>query len=45
MRSDRVYRKGLDNGTIRAELINGSGKQFDPDYLAVFLRLFDKGEL
>ena len=45
MRSDRIYRKGLDDNTIRTELINGSGKQFDPDYLTAFISLFDKGEL
>ena len=45
MRSDRVYRKGLDDDTIRRELINGSGKQFDPELLTVFLSLFDGGEL
>ena len=45
MRSDRVYRKGLDDDTIRRELINGSGKQFDPDYLAVFLSMFNENAL
>ena len=45
MRSDRVYRKGMDDDTIRRELVNGSGTQFDPDYLTVFLSLFDEGEL
>ena len=45
MRSDRVYRKGLDDDTIRRELINGSGKQFDPDYLTVFLLMFDENAL
>ena len=45
MRSDRVYRKGMDDEAIRAELIKGAGKQFDPDYLAAFLSLFDEGKL
>ena len=45
MRSDRVYRKGMDDDAIRAELINGSGTQFDPEYLTVFLSLFNEGEL
>ncbi len=45
MRSDRVYRKGLDDDTIRRELAMGSGKQFDPQFLTVFLSLFDGGEL
>ena len=45
MRSDRVYRKGLDDDTIRSELKNGAGKQFDPEYLDVFLSLFNEGKL
>lgn len=45
MRSDRVYRKGLDDDTIRRELTNGSGKQFDPELLTVFLSMFNAGEL
>ncbi len=45
MRSDRVYRKGLDDDTIRRELLNGSGKQFDPELLTVFLSLFNAGKL
>ncbi|MBO4933561.1 MAG: hypothetical protein J5441_00085 [Clostridia bacterium] len=45
MRSDRVYRKGMDDDAIREELINGSGTQFDPEYLTVFLSLFNEGEL
>ena len=45
MSSDRVYRKGMEKDAIRRELVNGSGKQFDPEYLSVFLKLFDDGEL
>lgn len=45
MRSDRVYRKGMNADTIRSELINGSGTQFDPEYLTVFLSLFNEGKL
>ena len=45
MRSDRVYRKGLDDDTTRRELTNGSGKQFDPELLTVFLSMFNAGEL
>ncbi|MBQ9545296.1 MAG: HD domain-containing protein [Clostridia bacterium] len=45
MRSDRVYRKGLDDDTIRRELVNGSGKQFDPKLLKVFLEMFNEGAL
>ena len=45
MRSDRIYRKGLDPAHIREELIRGSGKQFDPVYLEAFVRLADSGAL
>ena len=45
MHSDRIYRKGLPLDVIRKELVEGRGKQFDPDYLDAFLRLFDSGEL
>ena len=45
MRSDRIYRKGLSKEAIREELINGKGKQFDPDMLDVFVNLADEGEL
>lgn len=45
MRSDRVYRKGMSDSAIRSELVNGSGKQFDPEFLDVFLSLFNAGEL
>lgn len=45
MRSDRVYRKGLARNVIREELIRGRGRQFDPDFLDVFLTLFDAGTL
>ncbi len=45
MNSDRIYRKALDKEIIRKELIQGRGTQFDPDYLDVFLHLFDEGKL
>lgn len=45
MSSDRVYRKALPKDVIRAELIRGKGTQFDPDMLAVFLAMFEAGEL
>lgn len=45
MRSDRIYRKGLTPERIRAELVAGSGGQFDPTYLEAFLRLVDDGTL
>ena len=45
MNSDRVYRKALSRDIIRRELINGRGRQFDPQYLDVFVRLLDAGRL
>ena len=45
MRSDRIYRKGLAVGKIRAELIEGRGTQFDPALLDAFVELADSGVL
>lgn len=45
MRSKRIYRESLPLDVIRNELVNGRGKQFDPEYLDVFLGLFDEGAL
>lgn len=45
MNSDRIYRKALPADVIRQELINGRGTQFDPEYLDVFLKLFDEHKL
>ena len=45
MKSDRVYRKGLDKDTIRSELVRGSGSQFDPGYLSEYLELLDQGSI
>lgn len=45
MNSKRVYRESLSPHRIRQELINGKGTQFDPEYLEVFIRLFDEGKL
>ncbi len=41
MNSKRVYRDGLPRELIRQRLFEGRGTQFDPDYLDVFLTLFD----
>jgi len=41
MHSDRIYRKGLPQETIRHEMIRGRGTQFDPELLDAFLRLMD----
>lgn len=45
MSSNRVYRKRLAADVIRDELVKGRGTQFDPDFLPVFLRLFDEGKV
>lgn len=45
MKSDRIYRKGFPDSKIRSELANGKGTQFQPDFLDVFLVLFDTGVL
>ncbi len=45
MNSKRVYRDVLPKEIIRRELINGKGTQFDPDYLDVFIKLFDEDKL
>lgn len=45
MHSDRIYRKGLPHDVVRAELVRGRGRQFDPYYLDAFLELFDSGAL
>lgn len=45
MSSDRIYRKALPRDVIREELVNGRGGQFDPDFLDVFLELFDNRKL
>ncbi len=45
MSSRRVYRNSLSREKIREELVKGKGTQFDPDFIEVFLRLFDEGKL
>ena len=45
MSSKRIYRDSLAPYRIRQELENGRGTQFDPEYLDVFLQLFDEGKL
>lgn len=45
MNSKRVYRNPLEKATIRKELENGKGKQFDPVYIEKFLELLDSGAL
>ena len=45
MSSNRIYRKALKKDVIRVELLKGSGRQFDPKILEVFISLFDRGLL
>ena len=45
MRSDRIYRKGLDPETIHKELIRCKGTQFDPAMIDAFLDMAGSGEL
>ena len=45
MNSDRVYRKALPKDTIRKEIINGRGTQFDPFLVDVFIKLIDEDRL
>lgn len=45
MSSNRVYRKALPKDVIKKELLKERGKQFDPEILDVFIRLFDRGTL
>ncbi len=40
MSSDRPYRKSKAKNEIIAELTRGSGKQFDPEIVQVFLRIY-----
>ncbi|MEW5950628.1 MAG: HD domain-containing phosphohydrolase [Elusimicrobiota bacterium] len=42
MTSDRPYRKAMSRERAREELIKGSGKQFDPKVVEVFLSLEEK---
>ena len=45
MSSNRVYRKACEPDHIRKELIEGKGKQFDPKFTDVLLKLWDSGAL
>lgn len=45
MSSNRVYRKALGKEVIRQELVRGRETQFDPNYLDIFLELFDAGQV
>lgn len=45
MSSNRVYRKACTPEHIRSELLQGKGRQFDPDLVDVFISLWDQGLL
>lgn len=45
MNSKRVYRDCMPSETIREQLLEGRGTQFDPDYLDAFVHLLDEGVL
>lgn len=45
MNSKRIYRDVLPKDIIRRELVNGKGTQFDPEYLDLFLKLYDEDKL
>ncbi len=45
MTANRVYRKRLDFSYVLSELKKGSGTQFDPVLLDIFLGLIDSGEI
>lgn len=45
MTSYRVYRHGLAEDEIVHELENNAGKQFDPEYVKVFIRLIKEKKL
>ena len=45
MNSKRIYRDVLPKKTIRDEIENGRGTQFDPTFTDIFLALFDEGKL
>ncbi len=44
MRTDRAYRAALPHKTAVAELINNSGKQFDPEVIDAFLTVIDQAD-
>ncbi len=45
MNSNRIYRSASNRDRIRQELLNGRGKQFDPEMTDVMIKLWDRGEL
>lgn len=45
MSSERIYRAAFSKEKIRKELVDGRGTQFDPEFLDLFLKLFDEDRL
>lgn len=45
MTANRVYRKKLSFDVVMSELRNGSGKQFDPDIVAILIQLIEEGKI
>lgn len=45
MSSNRVYRPACEPDFIRHELVEGRGKQFDPHFTDIFMKLWDEGKL
>ena len=43
--SRRTYKDTMSNSSARKEMIAGSGTQFDPGILSVFIRLLDNGTI
>lgn len=44
MTSDRPYRKPLNNGDVKSELLKNAGKQFDPKLVSLFLDMLKEME-
>ncbi|MBI3920837.1 MAG: GAF domain-containing protein [Armatimonadetes bacterium] len=45
MTSDRPYRQGFDSETALKQILEESGKQFDPVVVGAFLRAYEKGNI
>ncbi len=45
MNSNRVYRKAMSKQKIVEQLKSGEGKQFDPEFAEIMLKLIDNGKI
>jgi putative two-component system response regulator len=45
MSSDRPYRRALPAGVVKKRLVEGEGKQWDPDIIPVFIDLIERKHL